>query len=177
MFGDTDFDPTCDYSAAIPIEEQLEALSSLRAQGKVREVSTQSSPPARRVPTNRSADYVLMVCCVPEARPPQSGARTFADRPQQRDAVGADEVLPAGSLWLAPAGGLDSERLQPSEPHVRQHPRRGVPPREGQPAGLQPARDGPSHRQISRRPRWYVCPPGPRHWVQTAPLVAPQFGL
>eukprot|EP00240_Pyramimonas_obovata_P006073 CAMPEP_0118959350 /NCGR_PEP_ID=MMETSP1169-20130426/63087_1 /TAXON_ID=36882 /ORGANISM="Pyramimonas obovata, Strain CCMP722" /LENGTH=322 /DNA_ID=CAMNT_0006907483 /DNA_START=424 /DNA_END=1388 /DNA_ORIENTATION=+ len=45
MFGDVDFDSTCDYGAAIPIEEQLEALSTLVAQGKVREVGLSNETP------------------------------------------------------------------------------------------------------------------------------------
>eukprot|EP00242_Pyramimonas_sp_CCMP2087_P009055 CAMPEP_0198200984 /NCGR_PEP_ID=MMETSP1445-20131203/3838_1 /TAXON_ID=36898 /ORGANISM="Pyramimonas sp., Strain CCMP2087" /LENGTH=383 /DNA_ID=CAMNT_0043871157 /DNA_START=399 /DNA_END=1551 /DNA_ORIENTATION=+ len=45
MFGDVDFDPTYDYSACVPIEEQLEALSILVAQGKVREIGLSNETP------------------------------------------------------------------------------------------------------------------------------------
>ena len=34
MFGEVDYDPTCKYSS-IPMEEQLDALSSLIHEGKV----------------------------------------------------------------------------------------------------------------------------------------------
>lgn len=35
MFGDSEYDPFCAYTGAVPLEEQLEALGRAVQQGKV----------------------------------------------------------------------------------------------------------------------------------------------